>query len=421
MTKPSDDTSKEPKPDVEDTSSVEEENVDVEDAVIVEDEAEDFASDEAEGSEADGDPDEFDDNAEVEPEEVETTEIAENTTETSQSEPAPKKSGGFVPLLLGGAVAGGIGYVVATYYPMMDTASSGPDLTAAIEAQAARIEALEAEIANSAEMPDLAPLEDQIASARTELGSQITGLEDSVEGSFAAIEGRLTELEKQPGADGTLSDTALAAYQRELDALRADLEAQKNEVMGLAEQAGADLAAARAEAEMLEQEALAAAQAAQSRAALNRVVTAVETGAPFVDALSDLEASGAEVPEALASLSDGVPTRAALSEGFPDVARAALATARAEGVSEDAGGIGGFLRNQFDVRSTAPREGSDPDAVLSRVEAAVNDGRMADALAEVETLPEVVRAEMTEWTALAQSRADALDAITALSETLNEN
>jgi hypothetical protein len=56
---------------------------------------------------------------------------------------------------------------------------------------------------------------------------------------------------------------------------------------------------------------------------------------------------------------------------------------------------------------------------LSRAEAAIKAGRVADALAELEALPEVARAEMTDWTARATQRADVLDAIATLSETFN--
>ena len=188
--------------------------------------------------------------------------------------------------------------------------------------------------------------------------------------------------------------------------------------MSVAAQAGADLAAAREEAAQLKQEAIAAAQAASVRAALNRVATAVETGAPFDDALSDIGA--ADLPIALADAAEnGVATTAQLTQDFPIVARSALATARAEGVSDDAGGIGGFLRSQFDVRFTAPQAGAGPDAVLSRAEAAIKEGRVADALVELEALPEVASAEMTDWTARATQRADVLDAIVTLSETYN--
>ncbi|NBR91063.1 MAG: hypothetical protein EBS68_14355, partial [Rhodobacteraceae bacterium] len=74
-----------------------------------------------------------------------------------------------------------------------------------------------------------------------------------------------------------------------------------------------------------------------------------------------------------------------------------------------------------EARSLAPKEGSDADAVLSRVEAALRDGRMNDALAEVETLPEVARVEMTGWLQLATERATALSALDALGAGVNGN
>ena len=334
-----------------------------------------------------------------------------------QADPAPETNAqqtqsagaGFLPLLLGGVVAGAIGYGVATYFPMND---GSVDVSVQMQAQADQLAALEAKLADIPAV-DLSGVEAQIASA----GDQAAALSGAIDTNFADLDARLTEVEKRPGADGTLSDTALAAYQRELEQLRADLEIQQATVMSAVAQAETDLAAARAEAEALEQEALASAEAAASRAALNRVSTAIETGAPFADALGDL---GGDLRTALSSAAEnGVATTAELTSDFPAAARAALATARAEGVSDESGGLGGFLRNQFDVRSTAPQEGSSPDAVLSRAEAAIKEGRVADALAEIEALPEVARAEMTDWTAQATERADVLDAVATLSETYN--
>mgnify|MGYP000212244811 FL=1 len=316
-------------------------------------------------------------------------------------------SGGFMPLLLGGVVAGAIGYGVATFFPI---GGAGDDRSTEISMQAQKIADLEAQIADIP-VTDLTSVEAQIAELGTQSSAQANELAAGLADQLAGFDARLSEVEKQPNADGTLSDTALAAYQRELAELRQELEAQKEDVMSATAQAEADLAAAREEAVM-------AAQAATSRAALNRITAALDTGAPFADALADLE--GAELPAALSSAAEtGVATATQLADDFPAAARAALATARAEGVSDDAGGFGGFLRSQFDVRSTAPQEGSGPDAVLSRAEAAIKEGRVADALAEIEALPEVARAEMTDWTARATERSDVLDAIASLSETYN--
>ena len=46
--------------------------------------------------------------------------------------------------------------------------------------------------------------------------------------------------------------------------------------------------------------------------------------------------------------------------------------------------------------------------MLSRAEAALAEGRLSDALAEIEALPETARAAMADWAAQARSRADAL-------------
>lgn len=343
--------------------------------------------------------------------------VAEDPIETPEvvAQPSAPQStgGGYFPLALGGFLAGVIGYAIATYYPLTGNTD---DLDAQLAAQADQIAQLEAQLADQP-APDLSALEALIEAVRTDTADQIGALEGDLEGQFATIDTRLIEVEKRPNGDGTLSDTALDAYQRELEQLRAELDASQANVMSAAAQAEADLAAARAEAELLEKEALAAAEAAAARAALNRVAAAVETGAPFASAIADLPD---DVPAALSAASEtGVATTASLVDQFPAAARAALATARAEGVSDDAGGLGGFLRSQFDVRSTSPKEGSGPDAVLSRAEAAVKEGRVADALAELEALPEVARAELTDWTALATERADVLDAIATLSETYN--
>lgn len=317
----------------------------------------------------------------------------------------------FFPMLLGGVAAGAIGYAIAIYGPVAQERAA---LSAQLGQANQRLDQLEANATAPVEMPDLSGVEAQIS----RLTAQMSDATSELSAQIADLSGRIQAVERQLNTDGTLSDTALAAYQNQLDVLRAEMDAQSSQVMSAAAQAEANLAAARAEAERLEQQALAAAETASKRAALNRIAAAVETGAPFADALTALQ--GMDLPAALTdAASSGVATTAELAGDFPAAARAALAVARAEGLSDDASGIGGFLRSQFDVRSTTPREGLGPDAVLSRAEAAVKEGRTADALAELDALPEVVRAEITDWTARAQRRADVQDALVVLSENFN--
>lgn len=77
------------------------------------------------------------------------------------------------------------------------------------------------------------------------------------------------------------------------------------------------------------------------------------------------------------------------------------------------------MTRQLGARSVTPREGDDPDAVLSRAEAAVVDGQLDAALAEIAALPETARAEMAGWEAAAAKRLSAMRAAETLAQSLN--
>ena len=327
--------------------------------------------------------------------------------------PPPARQGGFIPLVVGGLIAGVIGFGVAT---LTTPASDGP-LADQVTRQAATIASLEQQIATlaSAEAPtaDLGAIE----TAQADLAAEVERLDAAI----AALNDRFDTMPTVAATDGTsLPAPDLAAYQAEIDALRAQMQEQMS---AMTETAMSQLEGARAEAAAIEENAAAAARQAAARAALARVQTGLESGAPLGAALDDLqEATGEPLPDALAAVRDGVPTLASLQESFPDAARAALATARSEGVAgEETSGLGAFLRNQLDVRSVAPREGDDVDAILSRAEAAVKTGRLSDALAELAALPEVARAEMSDWLAQAEARASAVTAVDMLATSFNDN
>src|SRR5690606_16625940 len=106
--------------------------------------------------------------------------------------------------------------------------------------------------------------------------------------------------------------------------------------------------------------------------ALSRIETAMDSGAGYASAIADLRQLGITVPEPLiAAAETGVPTQPALEARFPEAARAALAAARSADAGGEGGGFGAFLKTQLGARSLEPREGTDPDAILSRAEAAL--------------------------------------------------
>ncbi|MCF3592408.1 hypothetical protein LZG00_00145 [Rhodobacteraceae bacterium LMO-12] len=323
-------------------------------------------------------------------------------------EPVVIRKGGFFPMLLGGVAAAAIGFGAARYvlpegwpWPGADDGTFEADVTAQLEAQSKALADLQAEAGKA---PDFSPLQADIAGAQSridELSEQINGANARLD----AFETRLTDLEKRPITEGA-SPAAVAAYERELKALQEAMAAQRAEV----EEIAAIAAEKEANAEKVAQQAL-------QRAALGRILSALDSGEGFADAAATLQDAGIDLPPGLSRVAaEGVASRSQLAQAFPEAARAALAVARK---SEDGGGLGAFLKTQLGARSLEPREGDDPDAVLSRAEAAMNEGRLDAAITELDALPEDARAEMSEWLSLAATRAAALKAADALASELN--
>ncbi|EYD73191.1 hypothetical protein Lokhon_00718 [Limimaricola hongkongensis DSM 17492] len=328
----------------------------------------------------------------------------------------PSKASGLGAGLLGGLIAAALG--LGAGWLWLDRDPRGAEFDT-------RLGAVEREIAPLADGLDALRAETGtgLSDLDARLGATETGLAD-LTARLDGFETRLAQAEASAGPDGTLAREAVARWQGEVDALRADLETQAQEIAAMAEQAAQGVTQAERSAAQIEAEAAAVAARARARATLAEIEAALETGEPYPALLEELQAtSPAEIPAALAGpAADGVASRSALIESFAEPARAALATARREGLSGEEGGrVAGFFRDTLQLRSTTPVEGATTDAVLSRAEAALRDGRLQEVLSELDALPEPVRAPLEDWLALARARAEALAAADTLSQSLTEN
>lgn len=355
-----------------------------------------------------------------------------------------ERKGGFMPMLLGGVVAAGIGFVAGSYpdLPFTGGADEAEDpfvteTRAALLSQGEQIDTLANRATTTDEVLgkiDLAPLGTSVTALEGGLGDLQTSLAaldtklTSLSDKATALDIRLTSIEKKPLVDAVSPDT-VAAYERELETLKADVAAQKAAIAAAQADQLATMEAARKEIEAMADRARASEQSAESRAtlaasraALADLTTRARDGQPYAESLAVLTANGVDVPAPLAEAAqDGLPTASALISSFPDAARDALAVARASGAGEeDAGGVAGFFRNQLGARSVTPREGNDPDAILSRAEAALRNGDLNTVLTEIEMLPEAAQNEMSDWVAMARLRRDALAAAADLTQTLNQ-
>jgi len=364
----------------------------------------------------------------------------------ASASPPPRGSGsGFLGGLVGGALAAALG--IGTLYSVNPGILEGsapaarPDLSALetrLEAERARVDSLRdrvaglegglAELAAATGGPAVQAGPDPVLSARlrqidNDLRARLETLaaeQGRVVSALDLLEGRVAQVEARPPV---MEGDAGAVTAGMIEEMRISLETQRTEIEALADQAEARIAAARDEARALRGEAEAAARGAVAEAALSRLRAALEAGGPYSGALSDLSgATDAPIPDALLAHADsGVPTLADLRTGFPEAARAALAATSQAGIDADAGvmdRIGAFLRAQTGARSTVPREGNDPDAILSRTAAALADGRLAEAIGLIDTLPEAGRVEMAAWRAAAEARRAAVQAAAALAAAL---
>ncbi len=351
---------------------------------------------------------------------------------------------GFVPVVLGGVVAAGLGYGVAQVVPDgWPVAIDRAELVALQDGQAAataRAEALAAEIAaqgrslarSLAEVPSAAALADlaarisKLETAAVEQGAATELRLSEIANAAAALDARVNTLERRPVQGGAASDTALSAYEDEIKALRAMVEAQQaqsatvgEDIAAIAAEATLQLQAAEARAAALQERAEQTAQTATAGAALQRVVAALEAGGAFGSALDEIAAAGVAIPDGLTAGAGGVPTLRDLQAGFAEPARAALSASLKATVGNTAlDRFAAFLRNQVGARSLAARDGPDPDAILSRAEAALATGDLATALSEIDALPEAGRAALADWMAQARGRQTALADLAVLAADL---
>ena len=324
-----------------------------------------------------------------------------------------ERRGGFVPMLLGGVIAAALGYGASSYqsgtWPFETAAepdSFREDTTTALGEQAARIDALAAEVQTATDTAngiDLSGLEGAVEGLRADL--------DAASGSYDALAGRIDAIERRP-VEESVSPEAMAAYENELNLLRDAIAQQRLEVEEMTQQA-------------LEAESNAEQQAALSkaRAALSEVYAALSAGEPYAEQVNTIEANGVSVSSELSGpAGDGVPTLAALTEDYPPAAREALSEARRLESDSETGTrrFATFLADQVGARSVTPRSGDAPDAILSRAEAALRDGDLQQALTELEALPDEAKAPLSDWMARAQTRVAAVSAADGLAQELNK-
>jgi hypothetical protein len=343
----------------------------------------------------------------VDPHEMAAEESASPQAEQSSAKQGMK--GGILPMLSAGALVAILGFIggradVIPNDTLPKFLQRNSALAETVLDQKVALESLVQRLAEFAKADEIAILQVQVsetaergAAARAELSDQIANL---------------------PVATGNGPNIDVAAVQ-------ALIEAQNAKIAALIEELQTQTEETQTSAAQLEATAADEVLFVQARASLSRVQAAIETGSPFGSALADFsDASAAPVPEVLRdAASAGVSALAFLQDEFPPLAREALAAARLETPTSETtvGKLSAFLARQTGARSVTPREGSDADAVLSRVEAAMRKGALNDALVELDTLPATSKLVLSAWAEAVKRRLDASTAVAQLAASLKSN
>jgi hypothetical protein len=299
------------------------------------------------------------------------------------------------------------------------------DFEARLATQSDEISALNTLIASYDDTTALQDLQAQIDGMRTivtDLAAlqveieQLFGIQNETIDRVAALEEKLTS---QSGINPA-ANAEITRYATALKLVQTQISEQNN---AIAEQR-AGIAELSAAVELTQQETKSATHQSLTDGTISQVIGALESGAPFAFAIAGLQDfDNLLTPALVAAAPYGVPTADALARAFPEQSRTALIAARTTSTSQASGSnrVGDFLRSQLGMRSITPRAGNDPDAVLSRAEAAIQAGQVSNALSALTALPDSARTSMAGWIEQAELRQAAQLAVAALSQQLQKD
>lgn len=249
--------------------------------------------------------------------------------------------------------------------------------------------------------------------------NQITGLTENLDQVTELAREQMAALQAEMDKLSAQADTRIASLQTEADTRISSLQTEINTIATLANQQVQTAEQAKAEAAELKEQAAQAAREADARGAIIEINDALSNGGPFAEALPVI-AEATEVPEGLASHADtGVETIQNLQNAFPLAARTALSnTTRSTAPEGLVGRLQVLAKDQLGARSLTPKDGDNPDAVLSRAEAAVKSGDLDAAVELVAQLPDEAQEPFGGWLEQVQARIEAQTALDSLTDAL---
>lgn len=314
---------------------------------------------------------------------------------------------------LGGGVVGGLLVALLSSSTGTDPVSSA-SLDSRFAAVSARLDRVEAATSEAASRPAavgidparLAGLEKEIASLKS-AASQPAATATAPSVDLSPIESRLSALETRPAP--VAPEAAPAAPPVDLTPLQSRLDALTTRLDAVEAHPPADPKT----------------EAAARVIAVTALRQAATGSGPFANELAAVSALGTEDTEiaALQPLAaTGAPSRADLIAAFPAVAdQIRIAAAKVDPGASLIDRLTASAGSLVSVKPSGPMAGPSATAVVSRMEAAVKDGNLAEALREGDGLDAIARAPLADWAAKAGQRITIDTALAGLSAANSSN
>ncbi|PIB26655.1 hypothetical protein BFP76_12260 [Amylibacter kogurei] len=300
-----------------------------------------------------------------------------------------------------------------------DDLANADDTQATIDAAFAQYDAK-----NSATIQEFA---DKLAAADSaNIESRLSSIETRMEGVAAQLTSLTDQLADVDLNSGTVDDATaakIASYAATIEGLKAELNDVSSKQGSLSQKIDEVSVSSERKVQEAETKIAAVTETANARVAnaevkkaISDLSTALESGASFESVLTHLGNNGVEIPATLSdSAQSGVMPMAELKSSFSPAAHAALKASIASEQADSVGGkISSFFKSQVTVRSLKPKAGDDTDAILSRVQGALDENNLSGALAELSALNDGAKSAMSEWTGNATARADAQTALQSI-------
>ena len=161
--------------------------------------------------------------------------------------------------------------------------------------------------------------------------------------------------------------------------------------------------------------------------ALTQLHTVLLTGGSLNPAITLLRNSGVSIPEDLKPFeTTAIIGMQTLKTTFAPAARSALASAQSEQIKSATGlmdRVFYFLKSQIQVRSlnsqNGAQNGADTDAILARMQVALDSNNLAEVLAQASTLTPATQTALGDWLIQAQTQNTASQAVMDFQTTEN--